>query len=159
MCRWKDIWQGGLKPNQRFDCGRAPPVLHHLVAERGVLHVAERTVFVPGCGRGYDVYALAKLGANVTGMELYEDAVRGLARCTWAASSKDQPSPACWQVNAALVEKERSNLGAAASRANIVQGRLARTGHICPATLCGGDRLYQRACRGLFRHRASGAAL
>ena len=43
--------------------------------QRGKLQVDNRRVLVPGCGRGYDVCTLAKLGATVTGLELYDEAV------------------------------------------------------------------------------------
>lgn len=55
---------------QAFDASRASPALAALL-QRGELQVAGKRVFVPGCGRGYDVQLFASHGAEaVVGLEL-----------------------------------------------------------------------------------------
>ena len=71
--RWESQWQAGgtvLQPGQAFDAAGASPVLRGLLSS-GELAVAGKSVFVPGCGRGYDLVAFAQAGAaSVVGLEL-----------------------------------------------------------------------------------------
>jgi hypothetical protein len=66
---WNDIWDANgkqLQPGERFDvCG--PHTMLVEAIERG--DVPEGRACVPGCGRGYDVGALASAKRHVTGLE------------------------------------------------------------------------------------------
>jgi len=69
------IWGAGLQPGQRFDAGKPPPLLPHLLSTSAP--VAGRRALVPGCGRGYDVLAAAAAGAALAvGIDISEDAIR-----------------------------------------------------------------------------------
>lgn len=71
---WSALWKADLtlwdqgKPteamlyevNKAFDGGRVPP---------------QATVFIPGCGSGYDVHALARKGFAVTGLDVAPEAI------------------------------------------------------------------------------------
>lgn len=73
--RWHKIWADGLKPGQRFDAGECSPLLLHLLSS-GEVPAARRRALVPGCGRGYDVLALARAGASLAvGLDISADAV------------------------------------------------------------------------------------
>jgi len=84
---WERMWSGGLAPGQAFDAAKAESALLALLPKSsssegeettgfesmGKLDNLEgKTAFVPGCGRGYAVAALAQLGgcASVTGLEV-----------------------------------------------------------------------------------------
>ena len=61
---------------QAFDAATASPVLTSLLTS-GALEVAGKRVFVPGCGRGYDVVEFARRGAAAAvGLELAPTAAR-----------------------------------------------------------------------------------
>jgi len=64
---WETMWQGGVKPGQAFDVEGSHPVLHRCLAE-GKLPAGR--ALVPGCGRGYDVIALAAPTRSAVGMDL-----------------------------------------------------------------------------------------
>lgn len=69
--RWESQWtrDGGLKPGQAFDAARESPALAHALAT-GALDVRGKRVYVPGCGRGYDLPAFLRAGAaEVVGLE------------------------------------------------------------------------------------------
>ncbi|KAI8463044.1 MAG: S-adenosyl-L-methionine-dependent methyltransferase [Monoraphidium minutum] len=73
--RWHKIWREGLQPGQRFDAGRASPLLQRLLSS-GDAPAAGARVLVPGCGRGYDVIAAADAGAALAvGLDISEAAV------------------------------------------------------------------------------------
>jgi len=68
--RWKQIWAEEFPP--RFDKQSVCPALQYLI-DNG--HIPEGRALVPGCGRGYDVTALAAEGRYVVGVDLCEDAI------------------------------------------------------------------------------------
>ncbi|KAL3148501.1 hypothetical protein ABBQ38_013943 [Trebouxia sp. C0009 RCD-2024] len=72
--RWNKIWEDGLNAGEQFDASSSSPALLALIKE-GKLQVRGKKVFVPGCGRGYDVVEFAKQGAvAVVGLELVPEA-------------------------------------------------------------------------------------
>jgi hypothetical protein len=75
--RWEAMWSAGLKPGQAFDAECCSPSLQELFSNATELSGLEgKSVFIPGCGRGYDVVAFAKAGAKeVVGLELAPTAV------------------------------------------------------------------------------------
>lgn len=70
---WQEHFEKGRTP---WDRGGASPQLQAWIAE-GLLQPGQR-VLVPGCGRGWEVVALAALGAEVTAVDL---APAALAAC------------------------------------------------------------------------------
>jgi len=71
--RWDAMWKAGLKVGDAFDTGTpAPCLLNELAMDR----VPQGKALVPGCGRGYDVYALASPTRVAVGVELSEGAVQ-----------------------------------------------------------------------------------
>lgn len=88
--RWEIMWNGGndnfevkngdggiLKPGQSFDAGKSAPHLTDFLQNKGLGDdIDEKTVLIPGCGRGYDVVSFVKYGAkDVTGLEIAPTAV------------------------------------------------------------------------------------
>jgi len=87
--RWEILWNGGnedfevkngdggiLKPGQSFDAGKSAPHLTDFLQQKGLGDVEQKTVLIPGCGRGYDVVSFVKYGASdVTGLEIAPTAV------------------------------------------------------------------------------------
>ena len=79
---WERAWQEG---RTRWDAGAPAPALEQLLREG---HVPRGRALVTGCGRGYDVFALAAAGRRATGLDLAptaaarfaeERATRGIA--------------------------------------------------------------------------------
>lgn len=70
--RWIDMWDGGLLPGQAFDACTASPLLLQYIAENKIPH---GKALVPGCGRGYDVTALADEHRYVLGLDIAPKAV------------------------------------------------------------------------------------
>lgn len=64
---WEKRWEG-LQPGQKFDASKPHPMLVELVKSRQL--TPPKDVFIPGCGRGYEVLFLEKKGFNVIGMDL-----------------------------------------------------------------------------------------
>jgi methyl halide transferase len=64
---WEEMWSGGLNIGDRFDVGFVSPALRREIDEN---RIPKGTAFVPGCGRGYDVLALAAPDRKATGLEL-----------------------------------------------------------------------------------------
>lgn len=62
---------------QLFDAsGPSPALVHLLGSGTGLVEVAGKRAFVPGCGRGYDIAALVGAGAaQAVGLELAPTAV------------------------------------------------------------------------------------
>jgi len=54
--RWNQIWSNGLPPGSSFDKGCVSPALELLIHNG---EIPSGRALVPGCGRGYDVAALA----------------------------------------------------------------------------------------------------
>lgn len=62
---WEGMWQQGIAPGERFDISEPhKALLHHLP------RLPEGRALVPGCGRGYDLAALATADRHVTGLDL-----------------------------------------------------------------------------------------
>jgi len=70
--RWIDMWEAGIAPGQVFDAAAASPLLSKYIDE-GRIPVGR--ALVPGCGRGYDVTALATPDRYVLGLDIAEKAV------------------------------------------------------------------------------------
>eukprot|EP00242_Pyramimonas_sp_CCMP2087_P009158 CAMPEP_0198206694 /NCGR_PEP_ID=MMETSP1445-20131203/10226_1 /TAXON_ID=36898 /ORGANISM="Pyramimonas sp., Strain CCMP2087" /LENGTH=242 /DNA_ID=CAMNT_0043879475 /DNA_START=238 /DNA_END=966 /DNA_ORIENTATION=- len=90
--RWESMWAPGLVAGQAFDAGASSGALLHAL-ETGLVDVRDKTCFVPGCGRGYDVASMAKKGASAAiGLEISTTAARDantyLAGCDGVDSDK-----------------------------------------------------------------------
>ena len=70
--RWFDIWEGGLKPGERFDARSPSPALWKLIQED---KIPNGRALIPGCGRGYDVAALASPHRYALGIDIVDKAV------------------------------------------------------------------------------------
>lgn len=68
--RWPKIWAEEFPP--RFDKQSVCPALQYLI-DKG--HIVKGRALVPGCGRGYDVTALAEEDRYVVGVDMCEDAI------------------------------------------------------------------------------------
>lgn len=81
--RWEEkFWgkEGGLQKGEAFDAGHSSPALTHLLTT-GQLSVKGKNVFVPGCGRGYDLISFVKHGASLAvGLELAPTAQKEAAQ-------------------------------------------------------------------------------
>eukprot|EP00775_Hariotina_reticulata_P004714 gene4714-4964_t len=76
--QWHDHWKEGVNPGTKWDAGTISPVLSHLL--KTDLNVQSRNVLVPGCGRGYDVFAFAEAGAaRAVGLDLCPEAIAAAA--------------------------------------------------------------------------------
>ncbi|MEO0325496.1 MAG: methyltransferase domain-containing protein [Myxococcota bacterium] len=64
---WEDAWAEG---RTRWDAGAPAPALEALLAEGALGSGAGRRALVPGCGSGYDVFALARAGFEAVGLDL-----------------------------------------------------------------------------------------
>uniref|UniRef100_A0A383VW04 Methyltransferase domain-containing protein n=1 Tax=Tetradesmus obliquus TaxID=3088 RepID=A0A383VW04_TETOB len=77
--QWVEHWKQGVPPGQLWDAGKPSPYLAHLLDSKQ-LDVAGKRVLVPGCGRGYDVFAFAQAGAApAVGLDLSPEAVAAAA--------------------------------------------------------------------------------
>jgi methyl halide transferase len=70
--RWDDIWNAGLVIGERFDVGTPSPALLQLI-DKG--EIPNGRALVPGCGRGYDVFALASPQRYCLGLDMAEKAI------------------------------------------------------------------------------------
>lgn len=70
--RWATMWDAGIEPGQAFDVKTPSPCLLNEIKNG---RVPEGRALVPGCGRGYDVFALASPTRHVLGLDLAEKAV------------------------------------------------------------------------------------
>mgnify|MGYP002780274907 CR=1 FL=1 len=61
---WEEAWQRGDTP---WDAGKPAPALETLLAGGDL---PKGRALVPGCGSGYDVFALAQAGYQVTGIDV-----------------------------------------------------------------------------------------
>jgi len=71
--RWSAMWDAGLQVGDAFDTGTPSPCLLNEIAND---RVPLGRALVPGCGRGYDVYALASPARVAVGVELSETAMQ-----------------------------------------------------------------------------------
>jgi len=67
---WEALYQQG---DTGWDRGTISPALQYWL-DRGDLKAGQR-ILIPGCGRGYEVIALAKLGFDVTALDLAPSAI------------------------------------------------------------------------------------
>ncbi len=70
--RWGTMWDKGIAPGQLFDTGTVSPLLQKYILES---KIPSGRALVPGCGRGYDVTALATPDRYVLGLDIAEKAV------------------------------------------------------------------------------------
>lgn len=71
--RWNNMWNAGIAPGEKFDCNCPAPVLLKYL---DLGKVPNGRALVPGCGRGYDIYALANSERYVLGIDIAENAVK-----------------------------------------------------------------------------------
>lgn len=71
--RWLDMWDAGLKPGDAFDVCTPSPLLISLIKQN---QIPAGRALVPGCGRGYDVTALATKDRHVLGLDISQTAVQ-----------------------------------------------------------------------------------
>lgn len=65
--RWVHMWNEGIAPGQKFDMGLVSPYLQSLIQTGSI---PNGRALVPGCGRGYDVTALASHKRTAIGIDL-----------------------------------------------------------------------------------------
>ncbi|OIP99392.1 MAG: thiopurine S-methyltransferase [Zetaproteobacteria bacterium CG2_30_46_52] len=71
-------WEGMYQAEQTgWDRGQASPALAQWLASEHLADKSQR-ILIPGCGRGYEVIALAKLGFNVTAIDIAPSAIAAL---------------------------------------------------------------------------------
>lgn len=75
MVVWEDMWtkDGGLKAGTYFDAAGSSKVLLQVLAQKSPHPSA--SALVPGCGRGYDVIEMAKIGYQAVGVEIAPSAL------------------------------------------------------------------------------------
>jgi hypothetical protein len=77
--RWEKTWSQKLEPGQAWDAGKSSNVLVDLLSSGKLGNLRDKRVFVPGCGRGYDLVTFIKAGATAAiGLELAPTAVSQL---------------------------------------------------------------------------------
>lgn len=69
---WEGMWQSGIAPGTRFDIKGVHPWLKKRIAEG---QIPTGAALVPGCGRAYDLAALAAPDRHVTGLDIAPEAV------------------------------------------------------------------------------------
>jgi len=74
MLDWEALYQDN---DTSWDRGAASPALQTWL-QAGAFGDEKAQVLVPGCGRGHEVVALAKLGFNVTGIDISSTAMADL---------------------------------------------------------------------------------
>lgn len=67
------MWKSGIEPGQRFDTGSPSPLLVHYI--QNTHFIPHGRALVPGCGRGYDVTALATPHRSVLGLDIVQLAI------------------------------------------------------------------------------------
>eukprot|EP01024_Parvocaulis_polyphysoides_P018391 TRINITY_DN18155_c0_g1_i1.p1 TRINITY_DN18155_c0_g1~~TRINITY_DN18155_c0_g1_i1.p1 ORF type:complete len:221 (-),score=39.14 TRINITY_DN18155_c0_g1_i1:431-1093(-) len=72
--QWTSYWNEGVPPGDKWDRQKVAPALLDLL--NGKVDMTGKRGIVPGCGRGYDVIALAQAGSQeAVGLELAPAAV------------------------------------------------------------------------------------
>ncbi|MDQ6990154.1 MAG: methyltransferase domain-containing protein [Mariprofundaceae bacterium] len=71
---WETLYQQG---NMGWDRGEVSPALTHWLASG--LHKNQR-ILIPSCGRGHEVLELARLGFDVTALDIAPTAIKALNR-------------------------------------------------------------------------------
>ena len=72
------MWNNGIAIGQAFDMGCPSPALRRFIDDD---EIPSGTALVPGCGRGYDVWALAAPDREVVGLELSNKAIESALEC------------------------------------------------------------------------------
>jgi len=72
MTDWEQRYQRGDTP---WDKGDPAPPLLELIQKKGTSVFGEGVVWVPGCGVGHDVRALARVGVQAWGVDLAQTAI------------------------------------------------------------------------------------
>eukprot|EP01038_Epipyxis_sp_PR26KG_P013412 gene13412-17986_t len=70
--RWDELWNKGIAAGELFDKGETSPLLLKYLHEE---RIPVGRALVPGCGRGYDVTALASNNRYVVGIDMSQAAV------------------------------------------------------------------------------------
>ena len=70
--RWNAMWSNGINPGEAFDKGHVSPLLESYIKE---FKIPIGRALVPGCGRGYDVTALASPQRTVLGLDISDIAI------------------------------------------------------------------------------------
>jgi len=80
MVVWENMWNkdGGLKQGEYFDGSRSSKVFMSVLQK--LTPAPGATALVPGCGRGYDVIEMAKVGYNGMGLDIAPTAVESANR-------------------------------------------------------------------------------
>jgi SAM-dependent methyltransferase len=86
---WEALWKSGVQRGTRFDLDGPHRVLGAAIAAG---HVPAGRALVPGCGRGYDVAALASAEREAVGLEVSPTAAAEARRYI----STDRPDVAQW---------------------------------------------------------------
>jgi len=73
LVNWEKRYQQG---QTGWDRGAPSPALDHCIASGNI--TAKQHVLIPGCGHGYEVIALARLGIHVTALDLAPSAIKAL---------------------------------------------------------------------------------
>jgi SAM-dependent methyltransferase len=69
---WTELWNEGISPGEAFDMNSVSPLLSVYI-QKGL--VPPGRALVPGCGRGYDVTALATTDRYVIGLDIADKAI------------------------------------------------------------------------------------
>lgn len=78
---WETCWGRNLTP---WDLGGVTPIIDHLIRAH---ELPPGTAFVPGCGSGYDVVAMASSARHVVGLDISETAIAKARQMASATSS------------------------------------------------------------------------
>lgn len=71
--RWDEYWKAGIEPGQLFDRQGASPALLKYIHENRL--PTNGKFLVPGCGRAYDIAALASPDRSVLGIDISDTAI------------------------------------------------------------------------------------
>ena len=83
--RWSSIWDQGLSQGELFDASTSSPALIKEIQDG---RIPNGKALVPGCGRGYDLLALASDKRTVIGLELADQAVNAAKEFTSSSNNK-----------------------------------------------------------------------
>lgn len=91
--RWHACWERGVPVGTSFDTGTPSPALQQLIADGSI---PTGRALVPGCGRGYDVVALASNERYAMGIDMSGLAVKEALEAIEKLS--DKPSPDTYEI-------------------------------------------------------------
>lgn len=95
---WESRYQAG---QTGWDRGQTSPAIHHWL---NTGDLATGRILIPGCGRGYEVIELAKLGFDVTAIDIASSAIGWLE----SKLSKENVSASVIQTNLLEWKTEKS---------------------------------------------------